>query len=244
MYEFWDPVVKPLLSTVKPRTVVEVGAETGEHTRRLIEWIGGRRGTLHVIDPAPLFDVEALTEAHPSSFVMHTTLSLKVLASIRDPDMVLLDGDHNWYTVIEELRTLARSSSRWPVTLLHDVDWPYGRRDMYYHPDTIPDEFRQPYRFSGMLPQVSALTSRGANVEYANADHEGGPRNGILTAVEDFLDESRDRLHIFCVRGPAGLGLLLDERALKGKVGRVVERVHDQKYALELSPRYASRYFD
>ncbi len=39
-----------------------------------------------------------------------------------------------------------------PVLILHDVGWPYGRRDLYYTPETIPEEFRQPYEQAGMLP--------------------------------------------------------------------------------------------
>ena len=32
---------------------------------------------------------------------------------------------------------------------MHDVGWPYGRRDLYYAPEQIPEEFRQPYRRAG-----------------------------------------------------------------------------------------------
>ena len=39
-----------------------------------------------------------------------------------------------------------------PVLILHDVCWPYGRRDLYYVPERIPEEFRQPYAQRGMRP--------------------------------------------------------------------------------------------
>lgn len=244
MFEFWEAVIKPLLSVAKPKTLVEVGAEEGGHTQQLAKWASERRATLHVIDPVPRFDVEVFERTYPARFVMHQALSLEALPGIQAPDVVLLDGDHNWYTVIEELRIIGRSAKHWPVTLVHDVEWPYGRRDMYYSPDNVPAEHRQPFERSGMRPRVSRLSADGFNPGYANAVHEGGPRNGVLTAVEDFMDESPHDLHLFCVRGPAGLGLLVDAKTLKTRVGRAVEHFHDQAYALELSPRYASRYFD
>src|SRR5687768_5592359 len=37
--------------------------------------------------------------------------------------------------------------------------------------------------------------------------------------------------------GHAGLGLLLDRDRLESEVGRVVEQVHDQDFALKVSPR-------
>ena len=67
--------------------------------------------------------------------------------------MALVDGDHNWYTVDLELRMLAEAARRedepLPILILHDVLWPYGRRDLYYDPTNIPSEFRQPYATTG-----------------------------------------------------------------------------------------------
>ena len=69
------------------------------------------------------------------------------------------------------------------------MDWPYGRRDLYYQPDTIPAEFRHPFAEKGIvrgqsrLAEVGGLNSRN----YQNALEEGGPKNGVLTAIEDFL---------------------------------------------------------
>src|SRR5262245_65691885 len=102
-------------------------------------------------------------------------------------DVALVDGDHNWFTVYHELRLLAAAARRegaaLPVLVLHDVGWPYGRRDLYYEPDRIPAEFRQDYLRAGMRPGESKLVwFGGLNRHMANARHEGGPRNGLMTA--------------------------------------------------------------
>ena len=56
--------------------------------------------------------------------------------------------------------------------------------------------------------------------------------------------ESSRRLELFAVRGWSGLGILLDQDRLETQVGWVVKELHHQAYALELSPRHASRVFD
>ena len=80
-------------------------------------------------------------------------------------DAALIDGDHNWYTVYHELRLLhevARAAGEpLPLLILHDVGWPYGRRDLYYGPEQIPEEFRQPYAQQGMLKGSSELLEAG-----------------------------------------------------------------------------------
>ena len=59
---------------------------------------------------------------------------------------------------------------------MHDVLWPYGRRDLYYAPERIPEEFRQPYAQRGMQPGQagSVLAGGGLNPTMHNADAEGG----------------------------------------------------------------------
>jgi len=107
-------------------------------------------------------------------------------------DVALIDGDHTWFTVYNELGQLearARDSNRpAPVFVLHDVAWPYGRRDGYYAPKQIPRRYRQPNAQLGLeRGNAGLLAEGGANRNIWNAKREGGKRNGVLTAVEDFL---------------------------------------------------------
>jgi hypothetical protein len=244
VWQFFDEVIEPVLSAGEVSTVVEIGAADGLNTGRLVEWAAGNGAVVHVIDPLPVFDVKAFERDFPGTFLMHVARSLEALPQVERPDAVLIDGDHNWYTVIEELRLLERTRSTWPITILHDIAWPYGRRDMYYDPESVPADSCQPYKRSGMVVGRSRLSPDGHNAELANAVHEGGPRNGVLTAVEDFMEVSERDLELFAVGRNSGLGLLLDRDRLESDLGRVVEQIHDQDCAVRLSPRYASRYFD
>ena len=70
-------------------------------------------------------------------------------------DAALIDGDHNWYTVYNELKLLAATAreadAALPVLVLHDVGWPYGRRDLYYAPEQIPEEYPPALRAEGAM---------------------------------------------------------------------------------------------
>lgn len=108
--------------------------------------------------------------------------------------------------MIEERHLLAAGGA----ILLHDVIWPYARRDMYYQPETIPAEYRHPHAKQGIRYGKSALSADGGfNPDLCNASHEGGPRNGVLTAIEDFLKEYGDGYYFFSIEKEYGLGFLV-----------------------------------
>jgi Methyltransferase domain len=216
---FWQCLIRPLLEAMRPEAIIEIGAEHGDVTLPLLEWADAHRAVVHVIDPEPLFDVGHTRAAHPGSFRPHLTRSLRVLPHIPTADLVLIDGDHNWHTVIGELRQVERRAARDdrlpPVILLHDVEWPYARRDLYYEPEAIPPARRQPYARAGIVPGRDDLHDPGLNPSLNNALHEGGERNGVLTAVEDFVGESRLEWSFVTVPGLYGLGILAPRRLVK-----------------------------
>jgi Methyltransferase domain len=209
---FWRQVIRPLLEAVEPEVVAEVGAAAGAHTRRLAKFCRSRAITLHVIDPAPGFEPSELGDpAH--GFVFHRGRSLEVLPAAGPVDVALLDGDHNWYTVTHELRLLERSAraagAAAPIVVCHDVCWPYGRRDAYYDPEAIPAECRQPWQRAGILPGRDTLVQgRGLNAEFANAKREGGARNGVMTAIEDFVATASEPFELTVLPELHGLAIV------------------------------------
>ena len=214
MLPFWPEVLAPLLGELKPVSTVEIGTEHGKTADRLLELGASWGGVVHAVDPVPQFDVEAWQRRWGERFIFHREKSLDVLPEIERFDAVLIDGDHNWYTVHHELlmlERLAKAHGRgFPLVLLHDVGWPYGRRDLYYDPDDIPAAQRQPWAKRGMHPAQSELLPRGGfNAHLCNATHEGGPKNGVLTAVEDFAKVCGEELSQFRIPAAFGLAILL-----------------------------------
>lgn len=100
------------------------------------------------------------------------------------------------------------------MVLLHDVCWPYARRDLYYDPATIPEEFRHKYAQKGLIPGRKDALDYGLNSGMHNAIHEGGPKNGVLTAVEDFMIETDEPMHFHSVPAFHGYGILVSEQRL------------------------------
>jgi Methyltransferase domain len=216
---FWPEILRPLLEGLRPRSVIEIGCDRGATTRHLLEWCATHDATVHGIDPVPQFDADAWMRESAGRFVFHRALSLDVLPGIPPAEAVLIDGDHNWFTVINELRVLARkaeeASRPFPLTFLHDVAWPYARRDLYHAPKTIPPAWCHPYVQLGLRVGSAEPVESGINAHRHHARHEGGPRNGVLTAVEDFIAEAKLPFEFIVVPGLFGLGILTDRRLLE-----------------------------
>jgi Methyltransferase domain len=239
---FWRKVIRPILEAAQPHVVVEVGAGAGAQTRRLARFCRSRGITLHVIDPAPSFDPSALG-AQADGFAFHEGRSLDVLPEVGPVDVALVDGDHNWYTVNQELHALQRTAHSagrpTPLVLCHDVCWPYGRRDGYYDPAAIPEPYRQPWTRAGILPGKSALApDRGINARFANANREGGPRNGVMTAIEDFVDTAAEPFEVTILPEFHGLAILAPTSRLDADpdLGPVIARWGTARGRAELAP--------
>jgi Methyltransferase domain len=183
----WE-LILPLLDAVGARSVAEVGAFGGELTADLLDWAEEAGANVIAIDPEPTAELLRLGQSSQRLELIGET-SLVALPQMAMTDVVIIDGDHNYYTVSQELRAIeAQSHGALPLVMFHDVGWPLARRDTYHAPDRIPSAYRQP-----LLPDTELATEPGD----FSADHpfafiasvEGGPRNGVLTAIEDFLAE-------------------------------------------------------
>jgi hypothetical protein len=218
MRRFWPFIVAPVLRDRAPVRVVEIGSQSGESTAQLLALVAELGAHLDVIDPVDMANLDQLREQLTAHGTFHKALSLDVLPTLAPADAYLVDGDHNWHTVLHELRHIHAAtdgaSDPGPVIILHDVDWPYGRRDLYYDPNTVPADARQPIMQGGLRPGRSeAVASDGFNAHLHHADHEGGPRNGVRTAVEDFVAEHPGRYRFESVPGVNGLGFLFRQAA-------------------------------
>jgi hypothetical protein len=197
--------------------VVMVGPERGSLTRKLlghaIHW-GGR---LAVVDPSPSPETEKFLRLN-RCVSLHKEPSLSVLPALK-ADAVLLDGDRNYYTVLHESELIWEQTQASPRRLLifyHDVCWPWARRDRYSDPARIPQEFRHPHTWDlGVVPDHPGVVTGGLRGmgRWACALEEGGPRNGVLTAIEDFVAGKEDRLSWACIPAVFGLGVLFEKTA-------------------------------
>ncbi|MFZ0043026.1 MAG: class I SAM-dependent methyltransferase [Solirubrobacteraceae bacterium] len=191
-------------------SVVEIGAYAGDLTRFLLGWASGHGASVAAIDPSPQPELAALAQERPELTLIEAT-SHEALSEMEPADAYVIDGDHNYYTVAEEIRLITAGGNT-PLLLFHDVGWPHGRRDDYFAPEQIPEASRQPtVEGGGLFPGSSAPQPGGLPYRWP-ADHEGGPGNGVLTAVEDFVAE-HDGLVLAVVPAFFGLGIVWSKDA-------------------------------
>ncbi|HEX4017097.1 MAG TPA: class I SAM-dependent methyltransferase [Frankiaceae bacterium] len=209
--EIW----RPLLEAAGIHSVTEIGSESGVTSQLLTEILhaaGG--GQLTIVDPQarPISGPDDVTCKAVRGF------SPDALKGLADSDAYLLDGDHNYWTITQELGAIAlaaKERATFPLLLLNDVSWPAARRDQYYSPGRLPHEGVHPYSYElGAVPGKPSLQPSGFRGEgqFAYALEEGGPRNGVLTGVEDFLADHPE-LEYFHVAPVFGLGVILDRSA-------------------------------
>ncbi|HLJ04454.1 MAG TPA: class I SAM-dependent methyltransferase [Solirubrobacteraceae bacterium] len=201
------------LDTAGARSVVEIGAYAGDLTQVLHRWARERGARISAVDPSPQDELVALAQENPEIVLIRAT-SHRALAELPSHDAFVIDGDHNYYTVSEELRLIAERQAGEPLPLLlfHDVAWPHARRDDYFAPEQVPAEYRQPTKEGGgLFPGNQGTVPGGLPYKYPAAQ-EGGPRNGVLTAVEDFV-AAREDLVLAVVPAFFGLGVVWHREA-------------------------------
>jgi hypothetical protein len=207
--ELWLSV----LDAARPRSIVEVGAYAGDVTRILLEWAGESSIRIFSVDPYPQPELVQLAEQNPGLELVRAP-SLEALPALPGADAVIIDGDHNYYTVSQELGLVAdrAGAGALPLIICHDACWPHGRRDVYYTPELIPEEQRRPTVEGGFLhPDDPGLHPGGLPYRWP-ALEEGGPSNGVMTAIEDFV-RAHQELRLAVVPAFFGLAVMWPREA-------------------------------
>ncbi|MDR3476983.1 MAG: class I SAM-dependent methyltransferase [Gammaproteobacteria bacterium] len=208
-------IIFPVLEAIKPHRIGEIGAAEGGNTQLLYQFVEKHNGTLITIDPSPRGTFLQWV-ASCSNHVQHIPeCSFNAIPQAGDVDVWFVDGDHNWYTVYHELlliHELAKQHQKPLMIFMHDVGWPCGRRDMYYDPSRIPAEYLQPYAPAEQgITLQSPVPITGFLKGPCWALQEGGPKNGVLTAVEDFLKTTANEYEWIFIPAILGLGILIDK---------------------------------
>jgi Methyltransferase domain len=198
----------PCLDAAGVKSIAEIGAYAGDLTRVLIVWSVLAGAHVAAIDPAPQPGLEALAADHAELELIRTT-SVEALPRIPLPDAIVIDGDHNYHTVSEELRIIGERAPgpELPLLLFHDVCWPHARRDDYFDVEQIPAPSRHPVAdgAGGLFPGEAGVRPGGLPFP-RSAANEGGPRNGVLTAIEDFVSQ-REEVRLAVIPAFFGFGI-------------------------------------
>lgn len=211
MTEF-APITRPILEMVNPQRICEIGASSGAHSKFLADFLRQRQGKLFSIDPQPQPSFLNWSKETLDVVTHVKKFSLQGIVDVKTADIWFIDGDHNWYTVYNELKQIESFAATPLFIYLHDVGWPCARRDLYYIPQSIPPEFLHPYSSELGITLDNPHSIPGGFNGPNWALVEGGPRNGVLTAVEDFIKDSKNEYHWLVIPAVLGLGILIDKK--------------------------------
>lgn len=123
MHTFWYEL-EQILDKHKAKVIVEVGAFNGENTVQLLKYLKGKKkAKLITIDTNPNFDPVELEKKWKGLLTVIIGPSQIVLPTVKSYDTVLLDGDHSYWNVLEELKIIEKTfkGKKAPVIVLHDT---------------------------------------------------------------------------------------------------------------------------
>ncbi len=114
--------------------------------------------------------------------------SLGILSNLSDYDAIFIDDDPNWYTIFSELNIIKKTNSDFPVVFICNNKFPHKRRDSYFNPSSIPKEFR--HQCTKELPVYYNNEKITILDGFYHSCEENTSKNGVLTGIEDFLNEN------------------------------------------------------
>lgn len=108
----------------------------------------------------------------------------------------------------ESVRTLLSQIRERPaVAVLGGTGWPCGRRDARASVDDLETDERLRYAFRCPVPGELALSDESSPVAFATV--EGGPRNGVRTAIEDACRDAPGVWDVRLLPGFGGIAIML-----------------------------------
>jgi predicted O-methyltransferase YrrM len=141
-YHGYIPYIKSFLSKIENPTVLEIGLDVGMTTIPLISFLSRfhKKFEFYGIDVLVREQLKIILSNIDRNKEQKIKLleenSLKILPAIVEAnmkfDLILIDGDHNYYTVSQELNYLNSISKDNSLIIIDDYYGRWSERDMWY----------------------------------------------------------------------------------------------------------------
>lgn len=208
------PIYEPIIKALKPSSIVEIGADQSENSLNILKLSETLNFKIKIVDTQPITSEELAAHNNVEFFQAR---SIDFLNKSSASEIYFVDGDHNYQTLNTELNLIATLNKETPnVMFLHDTCWPHAYRDMYYDVSTLDTPpLNEISETGGPILWQEELDPKGHhhNGGFPFSKKEGGAKNGLQPAVNDFLNENKEYSSLFI---PAfyGLTILWKDNAL------------------------------
>ncbi len=115
---------------------------------------------------------------------------LNKLPHLNNYGAIFIQDDPNWFTIYNELNIIYINNDEFPLVFICNNRYPFKYRDSYIDPNMIPKDYLLEY--SSFLPINYNDEIISVEDGFYHAIYDKTPKNGVLTAINDFLDEHDD----------------------------------------------------
>jgi len=181
-YHGYIPYIKSFLSKIESPSVLEIGLDVGMTTIPITTFMSRVSKNfqfcgIDVLVKDQLKIILSNIDRSPGQVIkIFEENSLKILPALFEAgekfDVILIDGDHNYYTVCQELSYLNLISKENSLVIVDDYHGRWAERDLWYSE-------RDGYERSDATQKV-------------NTD-----KQGVKTAVDEFLSKEKE-WELFC----------------------------------------------
>lgn len=237
MFNFFDlSIIPTFLTNFKVTKIVAIGLSNEEIINEIISFCIEQNPTLYAIDPK--IDIKDLIKKFENEeknnfeekIEYFKEDSLNVLDQFKDYEAIFINGDPNWYTVYNELNLIRKNNFNFPLVFVCNNKYPHKRRDSYINPEKIPEEFKNeccndlPILYEKDEETKRTMVKDG----FCHAIQKDTPKNGVLTAIEDFLKENNS-LKLLEVNPLEGVTLIYEpSEIVDTRINKILK--DEQKY--------------
>ncbi len=141
-YHGYIPFVKQTLSNINSPKILEVGLDRGITTIPIFSFLCRVHENFEFVGVDVLFQESLLItlqnidrmQSQKISLYQESSLNVlpRLVESSKKFDVILLDGDHNYYTVSKELSYLDDLSSENSIVIIDDYHGRWSEKDLWY----------------------------------------------------------------------------------------------------------------
>lgn len=249
MFNFFDlDIIPTFLTNFKVTKIVAIGLSNEDIIDEILSFCIEQNPTLYAIDPR--IDIKDLIEKYEDLEDETKTVdkikyckddSLNVLDQLKEYEAIFINGDPNWYTVYNELNLIKKNNPNFPLVFVCNNKYPHKRRDSYINPEKIPEEFKNeccndlPILYEKDAETKQTMVKDG----FCHAIQKDTPKNGVLTAIEDFLKEN-PTLKFLEINPLEGISLIYEPSEIVDlRINKILENEEEYEYTLqELSDKF------